>query len=92
MPFSQFKLHPDLLRGVKDLGFARPTPIQADAIPPALEGSDLLGVRADGQRQDRRVPAADSQRADAEAAHAPAPRARWSSRRRASSPRRFSRI
>ena len=42
MPFSQFKLHPDLLRGLKDLGFARPTPIQADAIPPALDGKDVL--------------------------------------------------
>ena len=28
MPFTQFKLHPDLLRGVKDLGFQRPTPIR----------------------------------------------------------------
>ena len=48
MPFSQFKLHPDLLRGVKDLGFARPTPIQADAIPPALEGKDLLACAQTG--------------------------------------------
>ena len=42
MPFSALELHPDLLRGVKDLGFARPTPIQADAIPPALAGRDVL--------------------------------------------------
>src|SRR6266540_7108162 len=48
MPFSQFKLHPDLLRGLKDLGFARPTPIQADAIPPALEGRDLLACAMTG--------------------------------------------
>jgi len=38
VPFSHFKLHPDLLKGLKDLGFVKPTPIQADAIPPALEG------------------------------------------------------
>jgi ATP-dependent RNA helicase RhlE len=48
MPFSQFKLHPDLLRGVKDLGFAKPTPIQEDAIPPALEGKDLLACAQTG--------------------------------------------
>ena len=30
MPFSQFKLHPDLLRGLKDLGFARPTPLPGE--------------------------------------------------------------
>jgi ATP-dependent RNA helicase RhlE len=48
MPFSQFNLHPDLVRGVKDLGFTRPTPIQADAIPPALEGKDLLACAQTG--------------------------------------------
>ena len=48
MPFSHFKLHPELLRGLKDLGFARPTPIQAEAIPPALEGRDLLACAMTG--------------------------------------------
>jgi ATP-dependent RNA helicase RhlE len=48
MPFSHFKLHADLLRGLKDLGFPRPTPIQADAIPPALEGRDLLACAMTG--------------------------------------------
>src|SRR3984893_4621453 len=48
MPFTQLKLHPDLLRGLKDLGFARPTPIQADAIPPALEGKDVLACAMTG--------------------------------------------
>src|SRR6185436_19845397 len=48
MPFSDLKLHPDLLRGIKDLGFQRPTPIQADAIPPALEGKDLLACAETG--------------------------------------------
>src|SRR5829696_3251775 len=48
MPFSHFKLHPDLLRGLKDLGFPRPTPIQADAIPPALEGRDVLACAMTG--------------------------------------------
>jgi ATP-dependent RNA helicase RhlE len=48
MPFTQFKLHPDLIRGIKDLGFQRPTPIQADAIPPGLEGHDLLACAQTG--------------------------------------------
>ena len=48
VPFSHFKLHPDLLKGLKDLGFVKPTPIQADAIPPALEGKDLLACAMTG--------------------------------------------
>src|SRR5215203_6107101 len=48
MPFTHFKLHPDLLRGVKDLGFQKPTPIQAEAIPPALAGRDLLACAQTG--------------------------------------------
>jgi len=48
MPFTKFKLHPDLLRGVRELGFTRATPIQEQAIPPALEGRDLLACAMTG--------------------------------------------
>ena len=48
MPFTSLKLHPSLLKGVKDLGFARPTPIQADAVPPALAGRDVLACAMTG--------------------------------------------
>jgi ATP-dependent RNA helicase RhlE len=48
VPFSHFKLHPDLVKGIKDLGFVKPTPIQTDAIPPALEGRDLLACAMTG--------------------------------------------
>src|SRR6266550_4871665 len=48
MPFAKFKLHPDLLRGTKELGFTRATPIQEQAIPPALEGRDLLACAMTG--------------------------------------------
>ncbi|MDL1948362.1 DEAD/DEAH box helicase, partial [Acidobacteria bacterium ACD] len=48
MPFSSFGLHPDLLRGVKELGFHRPTPIQDDAIPPAMQGKDVLACAMTG--------------------------------------------
>lgn len=48
MAFSALKLHPTLLRGVESLGFVRPTPIQSEAIPHALEGRDLLASAATG--------------------------------------------
>ena len=48
MPFGSLKLHPDLLRGVKELGFVRPTPIQTDAIPPAMAGRDVLACAMTG--------------------------------------------
>ncbi len=48
MPFTAFGLHADLLRGVRELGFTRPTPIQEQAIPPALEGRDILASAMTG--------------------------------------------
>ena len=48
MPFSDFRLHADLLKGVKELGFTRPTPIQEQAIPPAAEGRDILASAMTG--------------------------------------------
>src|SRR3982750_4714447 len=42
MSFTSFDLDPRLLRGVTDLGFTDPTPIQLDAMPPALAGRDVL--------------------------------------------------
>ena len=48
VPFTTFHLHPDLLRGVRDLGFTRPTPIQTDAIPPAMAGRDVLACAQTG--------------------------------------------
>lgn len=48
MPFGSLKLHPDLQRGIKELGFVKPTPIQTDAIPPAMEGRDILACATTG--------------------------------------------
>ena len=48
MSFSSFKLDPNLLKGLKELGFVRPTPIQLDSIPPAMEGRDVLACAATG--------------------------------------------
>jgi ATP-dependent RNA helicase RhlE len=46
--FDAFNLRPELLRGVRELGFQTPTPIQAGAIPPLLEGRDVLAAAATG--------------------------------------------
>jgi ATP-dependent RNA helicase RhlE len=48
MPFSVFGLHADLHRAVRTLGFERPTPVQQEAIPPALEGRDILASAMTG--------------------------------------------
>jgi len=48
VPFSGLKLHPALLKGVRELGFTRPTPIQEAAIPPALAGRDVLASAMTG--------------------------------------------
>ncbi len=46
--FADLGLRPDLLRALSDLGYEEPTPIQRAAIPPLLQGSDLLGQAATG--------------------------------------------
>ncbi|HEX3865954.1 MAG TPA: DEAD/DEAH box helicase [Gemmatimonadaceae bacterium] len=48
MSFGALKLHPSLLQGIKELGFAKPTPIQTDAIPAALTGRDILACASTG--------------------------------------------
>ena len=46
--FDQFALHERLLKAVAELNFAEPTPVQAAAIPPALEGRDLRVIARTG--------------------------------------------
>ncbi len=48
LTFDTLKLHPDLLKGIHDLGFIRPTPIQAQAIPHILSGRDVIGCAQTG--------------------------------------------
>jgi ATP-dependent RNA helicase RhlE len=43
MRFDELTLDPQLLRNVAAMGYEIPTPIQQQAIPPALEGRDVLG-------------------------------------------------
>lgn len=48
MPFSQLGLSEPLLRALRDLKYATPTPIQLQAIPAILAGSDLLAAAQTG--------------------------------------------
>ena len=48
MTFQELKLLPQLLRAVDELGYVQPSPIQAQAMPPALKGRDLIGCAQTG--------------------------------------------
>jgi superfamily II DNA/RNA helicase len=48
MPFSSLGLSPALLRAVSTKAYLAPTPIQVAAIPPALQGHDVLGSAQTG--------------------------------------------
>ena len=48
MPFSSFGLDPSLQKAIRELGFLRPTPIQTEAIAPALAGRDVLACAQTG--------------------------------------------
>lgn len=46
--FHDFDLHPDLMRGIQESGFTYCTPIQASAIPIALQHKDITGKAQTG--------------------------------------------
>ncbi len=46
--FADLHLDPKVLKAVSEAGYETPTPIQAGAIPPALEGKDVLGIAQTG--------------------------------------------
>ncbi len=46
--FSELNLSPKVLKAVEEAGYETPTPIQEGAIPPALEGRDVLGIAQTG--------------------------------------------
>jgi ATP-dependent RNA helicase RhlE len=48
VPFNNLGLHPSLVQGIKELGFVRPTTIQAEAIPPAMQGKDVIATAQTG--------------------------------------------
>ncbi|WP_127112415.1 DEAD/DEAH box helicase [Shimia sediminis] len=46
--FSDLNLNPKVMKAIIEAGYETPTPIQAGAIPPALEGKDVLGIAQTG--------------------------------------------
>ena len=46
--FAALGLSSRLLESLVKLGYTEPTPIQREAIPPLLEGKDLVGLAATG--------------------------------------------
>lgn len=48
MTFHELNLINPLLRAVEEIGYTTPSPIQAKAIPPVLQGRDLLGCAQTG--------------------------------------------
>lgn len=48
MKFEDLQLTPPLLKAVADQGYIAPSPIQEKAIPPVLEGRDLIGCAQTG--------------------------------------------
>jgi ATP-dependent RNA helicase RhlE len=48
LKFEPFKFHPSIKAGIKALGYTTPTPIQDQAIPPVLEGRDVMGLAQTG--------------------------------------------
>jgi ATP-dependent RNA helicase RhlE len=48
MSFETFNFHPSIMAGVRALGYITPTPIQLKAIPPIMQGRDLIGLAQTG--------------------------------------------
>src|SRR6201998_1492694 len=46
--FADLGLEPELLQALVDVGYAAPSPIQEQAIPPLLEGLDVIGQAQTG--------------------------------------------
>ncbi|MGH8046444.1 MAG: DEAD/DEAH box helicase, partial [Chthoniobacterales bacterium] len=47
-PFSELGLSPDLLKAVEKMGYEEASPIQSEAIPVLLSGSDVIGQSQTG--------------------------------------------
>jgi len=48
MNFETFNFHPSIMAGVHALGYSIPTPIQLQAIPPIMQGRDIIGLAQTG--------------------------------------------
>jgi ATP-dependent RNA helicase RhlE len=48
MEFHAFNFHPQVAAGITAAGYVSPTPIQVQAIPPVMEGRDVVGLAQTG--------------------------------------------
>ena len=48
MNFENFEFDPSIEAGIRSLGYSTTTPIQEQAIPPVLEGRDVIGLAQTG--------------------------------------------
>ena len=48
MTFAELGISPEILEAIDVLGFEEPSPIQQQAIPPALDGKDVVGLSHTG--------------------------------------------
>jgi ATP-dependent RNA helicase RhlE len=46
--FQDLNINKYLLNAIEDLGFAKPTPIQAEAFPVIKSGKDVIGISQTG--------------------------------------------
>ncbi len=46
--FTTFAFHPAVAAGVTAAGYVTPTPIQVQAIPPVMDGRDVMGLAQTG--------------------------------------------
>jgi ATP-dependent RNA helicase RhlE len=48
LSFKSFNLDPRIMAGVEAAGYSEPTPIQLQAIPPVMQGRDVMGLAQTG--------------------------------------------
>ena len=48
MNFDSFNFHPSVMAGIRTCGYSSPTPIQVKAIPPIIQGRDVIGLAQTG--------------------------------------------
>ncbi len=48
MKFNTFEFHPQVAAGVTEARYLTPTPIQIKAIPPIMQGRDVMGLAQTG--------------------------------------------
>ena len=61
--FADLGLAPELLRALTDMGYSKPTPIQAKAIPLVISGKDIMGGAQTGtDRKSTRLNSSHSDR------------------------------